>query len=58
VELHGIYSFSGAQRQNIFLLVLRWKLLRAPETLSTGLQRASEWDSFYLQNFSANPVFA
>jgi hypothetical protein len=26
----GIYSHSGAQRQDIFLLVLHWKLIRAP----------------------------
>jgi hypothetical protein len=44
---------SGAQRQDIFLLVLHRKLMRAPEP-----QRAPDWDNIHLKNFSAKPAFA
>jgi hypothetical protein len=48
---------SGTQRQDIFLLVLHRKLIRAPDILSPGLKRASDWDFFYLLNFSAKTTF-
>jgi hypothetical protein len=32
--------------------------MRAPETPSTGLQRAPDWDSVHLQKFPAKTTFA
>jgi hypothetical protein len=53
VDLGFSPSPSGAQRQDIFLLVLLRKLMRAHETIIKGLQRAQDLDSFHLHNFSA-----
>jgi hypothetical protein len=48
----------GAQRQDIFHWFYKGKLMRAPEDLSTGLQRAPDRGCVYLQKFSAKTAFA
>jgi hypothetical protein len=58
VSRAGIYFHSGAQRKDVFLLVLLRKLLRASDTLTPGLQGAPDWESFHFQYYSAKTTFA
>jgi hypothetical protein len=51
----GIYTQSGAQRQDIFQLFLRYKLIRAPDSSKNSSYGA---ETFHLQNFSAKTTFA
>jgi hypothetical protein len=51
----------GAQGQDIFLLVLHRKLLRAPNSSKNSKYRAAaapDWNSVHLQTFSAKTTFA
>jgi hypothetical protein len=51
------FSPSPGLKGKIFSIYLHRKLMRAQETLSTGMKRAPDWDSFYLQKFSAKTTF-
>jgi hypothetical protein len=49
----GFNLSPGLKCMIFFLFVLQSKWMRALEILSTGLQKAPDWDSFHLQNIPA-----